>query len=203
MEYHPNSLRFLPLAVDWAKREFERIGKTYGADQLPYIVHLRAVEEVLLRFGFNDPENPVYQNLRIASYSHDLVEDVGIRIETIRGLQGVSVAILVAAVTDPPTGTREERHAVTYPRIRATPWATVLKLADRIANMEASLAAHGQKLAMYLKEYHSFREALYVSGGPEEAMRAHLDALAVQGQAGFVPAERPVSTPGPEVPWIL
>ncbi|MDE2293014.1 MAG: hypothetical protein KGL53_13105, partial [Elusimicrobia bacterium] len=60
--------------------------------------------------------------------------------------------------------------------IRATPGAALVKLADRIANVEASLEDSPEKLAKYKREHAGFREAMR---GEEKGgrMLAYLDSL--------------------------
>lgn len=75
-------------------------------------------------------------------------------------------------------------HAKTYPKIRGNTAATVLKLADRIANVEYGLANGGGMPAKYAAEYPAFRAALCVpdpwDSFPQQGagrMWAHLDRL--------------------------
>jgi hypothetical protein len=84
-----------------------------------------------------------------------------------------AVARLVHAVTNEPGQNRRARHAATYPKIReAGDNAITLKLADRIANVEAG----GNLVGMYKKEHEDFKRALYTPGQAEE-MWAHLNQL--------------------------
>jgi len=161
----------------WATKLHAERNQTWAAG-LPYSAHLQSVEDVLSRFGFDDMTNPLHQTLRLAAWSHDLLEDCEVCRTTLRVLQGPEVEALVWAVTDEPGVNRAERHRLTYPKIAGTPWATCLKLSDRISNTEASIV-HGstKKLAMYCEEYPEFRSALFTPGGPEEPMWAHLDDL--------------------------
>lgn len=183
-----------PLAREWAGRRHAEAGQTWG-DGKPYLAHLDSVVEVLRRFGFSDAGNPVHQVLWLGALSHDLVEDTGLALADLRVLLGPEVARLVWALSE-ESGTgaaRAERHAVAYPRIAATPWAVVLKVADRISNVEASIAfGPSKKLRMYQAEHSAFRAALYqdppvptewdaIAGGGGgmwvRAMWAHLDHL--------------------------
>lgn len=167
---------------DWATRLHAH--QTW-VNSRPYSDHLEAVEQVLLRYGYSDPENPLHQVLRLAAWAHDLIEDAGVDRITLRVLQGPDVEALVWAVSDERGGTRAERHLSTYRKIRETPWAVLLKLADRTANVEASIEFGPAKmLELYRKEHPDFRAALYVAGQAEEPMWAHLDqllAISVQG----------------------
>ncbi len=175
MQYIRNFARVYEALKDWATRL--HAGQTW-ANGAPYSHHLQAVEQVLVRYGYSDPENPVHQVLRLAAWAHDLVEDTGVDRSTLRVLQGPDVEALVWAVSDEPGGTRAERHQKTYRKIAETPWAVVLKLADRTSNVEASIElGPPKKLEMYRQEHPGFRAALYVAGQPEEPMWSHLEQL--------------------------
>jgi hypothetical protein len=88
-------------------------------------------------------------------------------------------------VTNEPGHNRAARHAATYPKVRSEPDAIILKLADRISNVEASLATFRDDqdvqassfFHMYRKEYPGFREALYTESPFTEPMWARLDSL--------------------------
>jgi len=138
----------------------------YGAD--PYVLHLAAVREVLRAFG-HDGE------LGVAAWLHDVLEDTATTRDEVRMLFGDEVEALVWAVTGVGKD-RKERNAAAYAKIRAKQRAATLKLADRIANAEAS-RARADKLAMYRAELPGFEEAL--AGLGEEAMWKRLrEALA-------------------------
>lgn len=133
-------------------------GQLYGSQ--PYIVHLTAVRQILRWAGFGD-DHP----LAIAAWLHDVVEDTGTTREEVRDRFGHEVAELVWAVTG--TGAnRKERNASAYAKIRAWPDAATLKLADRIANVEASAADAPDKLAMYRREWPGFQDGLGGHGLP-------------------------------------
>jgi (p)ppGpp synthase/HD superfamily hydrolase len=137
----------------------------------PYIVHLRHVVEVLRRFGIED------RNALIAAALHDVLEDTSTTAEQIEIWFGEEVTRLVWAVTNEPGSRRKERHLRTYPKIRkAGPLAVAIKLADRIANTEYSIAHGSGQLKMYRREFAEFSTALYRSG-EWESMWAHLRKL--------------------------
>ncbi|HTE50109.1 MAG TPA: HD domain-containing protein [Kofleriaceae bacterium] len=129
----------------------------YG-DQ-PYRVHLEHVEEVVRRF----PHTPV---MRAAAWLHDAVEDTPLTIEEVAAELGDEVAAIVAAVTDQPGANRKERKARTLAVLRAaSPEARAVKLADRIANLEASRRNGRDDLfAMYVREHVELRRQLHVAG---------------------------------------
>lgn len=156
----------------------------YG-NLLPYTHHPAAVVEVLRRFGFTD------EVIVTAAWLHDIVEDTRdkpneVRVRDIEELFGEEVAELVRAVTSDEGPNRKVRNALTYPRIFAAgERAIVLKLADRIANIEYG----GRAREMYKKEYPEFRRALFdanaVGNSPkyqlgQYQMWEHLDDLLVE-----------------------
>ena len=142
----------------------------YGGE-FPYAIHLQAVESVLLRFGIFDVD------LRAAAWLHDTLEDTTARYEDIETLFNARVAGAVSAVTEPKGGNRAWRHEQTYPKIRLSPDAVVVKLADRIANVESG----GSLNDMYRKEYPAFKRALYRDNDAEHilSMWSYLDTLLV------------------------
>ena len=124
-------------------------------DGYPYYYHLEQVVDVLKEFGFIDDK------YIIAGYLHDVLEDTAISYNDIKLQFGVEVAEMVYAVTDELGKNRIERKEKTYPKIKANPDATIIKLADRIANVRNSIKNNPEKREMYSKEYESFKEALY------------------------------------------
>jgi guanosine-3',5'-bis(diphosphate) 3'-pyrophosphohydrolase len=130
----------------------------YG-NLLPYTHHLAAVEAVLRRFEFYD------EALCAAAWLHDVVEDTRdrnneVKIRDIEEVFGDDIAVLVGAVTSEPGENRKVRNALTYPKIReAGPRAVALKLADRIANVEAG----GRMVIKYRKEHPDFQHGIYIA----------------------------------------
>lgn len=124
----------------------------------PYVVHLTAVREVLRSFDLGG-------DLAIAAWLHDVLEDTATSREELRARFGADVDELVWAVTGVGAN-RKERNASAYTKIRATPRAGYLKLADRIANVEAS-RDRPDKLAMYRSEQQRFEQALEGLGSEE------------------------------------
>lgn len=122
---------------------------------VPYWTHLEHVAIVLERFGFID------EDIKSAAWLHDVLEDTE---QSPMGLLDAGVPVyvlaLVDAVTDQPGNNRAERHALTHPRIARIPDAVIVKLADRIANVEACLVKKDRRSDMYRKEYFAFHSAL-------------------------------------------
>lgn len=129
----------------------------------PYHAHLIDVVNVLRRFIDWDD---LSQEMIDAAWLHDSIEDTDTTAAEIAALFGERTRELVVAVTNEQGENRKERHAKTYPKIRGVPGALLLKLADRIANIEQSISHNRvgrppQKIFnMYLKEWNSFQEEL-------------------------------------------
>jgi (p)ppGpp synthase/HD superfamily hydrolase len=142
----------------------------YG--ESPYEVHLQAVRAVLRDFGHGGA-------LAVAAWLHDVVEDTSTSRAEVEQHFGTEVAELVWAVTGIGHN-RKARNASAYEKIRQYPPAATLKLADRIANVEAS-AAMPQKLQMYRSEWPSFHGALHGLGDERMWQRLRC-ALDVDGE---------------------
>ena len=137
--------------------------------------HLIEVIQVLHRFGFHEDTQP---ELFAAAWLHDVLEDTQVKIQTLRQVFPRRVCYLVEALTDEPGRNRAERKAATYKKIRAAGRdAVIIKLADRIANMEASSMSDLSFHEMYKKERPAFIEALYSYHDDLENMWAHLRVL--------------------------
>jgi (p)ppGpp synthase/HD superfamily hydrolase len=118
----------------------------------PYIKHIYDVIDVLKRFD-------IYSNkMLIAAALHDSIEDDGVSYNDIKKHFGIEVAEMVYCVTDEVGRNRKEKKEKTLPKTASNPDAIIIKLADRIANIE-----HGGKVDMYAKEYQEFKGALYLN----------------------------------------
>lgn len=138
----------------------------------PYVAHLDQVFVVLRRFFHQD------EDLFCAAYLHDTLEDTEATEADVRDRFGDRVAAIVAAVTLEKGVPRHSALGAAYARIRATPGADQVKLADRIANVEACLEdGVPDKLARYRSEHPDFREAVSPAPGKRSPMLEYLDAL--------------------------
>jgi (p)ppGpp synthase/HD superfamily hydrolase len=149
------------------------LGQMHGDDF--YTCHLEQVENVLIRFDYCS------FRMRAAAWLHDTVEKSHITMHDINREFPGFVASLVDAVTSIFGESREQQNSPTYLRIKERGrHAVVLKLADRIANVEEAIQAailkKDSKPPIYEGEYSEFRNALYESKDAE-AMWAHLDIL--------------------------
>jgi (p)ppGpp synthase/HD superfamily hydrolase len=135
-----------------------------------YLLHLEEVRDVLLRYGFTTEMFPI---LHQAAYLHDVFEDTNVPPDTMLQLGVDPEAVKLAlAVTDEPGPNRKERKIATYGKISKMPAAIILKLADRIANVES-----GGKIDMYKEEYPTFKATLQVNDYAARSMWEHLDKL--------------------------
>lgn len=136
-------------------------------DVFPYTKHINDVIEVLKRFDFKS------NKMLIAAALHDILEDTGLSYSDVKRHFGEEIAEMVYCVTDELGRNRKEKKAKTLPKTASNPDAIIIKLADRIANIE-----HGGKIDMYAKEYQEFKGALYLNT-PTQARKMwdHLEKL--------------------------
>jgi len=161
--------------MDWESdyEDAKRIAGKYHRNQKygnhPYTKHLNDVEQVLRRFGY-DPDTDDWKkrndedymtlswDLVTAAWLHDIVEDTPVTSSQISRKFNHRVAGLVHAVTNPSGGNRKWRASKVYPKIKSTPHALTLKLADRIANVENCVKTGSGLINMYKKEWKGFQE---------------------------------------------
>lgn len=123
----------------------------------PYEKHTDDVVNVLIRYGYSG-------KYIIAGYLHDTMEDNGLSYNKILRHFGLDIAEMVYGVTDELGRTREEKKVKTLPKTASNPDAIIVKLADRIANLE-----HGGKIGMYASEQEEFKKWLFPQT-PKEAL---------------------------------
>jgi (p)ppGpp synthase/HD superfamily hydrolase len=138
----------------------------------PYERHLRDVVNIAINFGFGS-------TIIVACWLHDAIEDGDLSYNDIKKFFNKEIAEIVFAVTDELGRNRKERKLKTYPKIRANKNATIVKLCDRIANLEHGIKMESPQSLMYKKEHSQFREELYqVHHGDEVfALWDYLDNL--------------------------
>lgn len=145
-----------------AARRFARHahrGQTYGPTE-PYVVHLDAVAHLARPYG---------EVAQAVAYLHDVIEDTATPLDAIERRFGKHVAACVALCTDEPGPSRAERKRATNEKLaRVQPrhhTALVVKVADRLANVEACLFyGDAGKLGTYRAEHAAFRAAAHRPG---------------------------------------
>jgi len=104
------------------------------SDGQPYSVHLDLVVNWLAHFKYFNVDD--HQDVFIAAYLHDVVEDTKVTLDEIEARFGYRVRMLVWRLTDEPGANRKEKKLNTYPKIVGI--AEAIKLADRITNVTYS-----------------------------------------------------------------
>ena len=123
--------------------------------------HLTKVVEVAKRYIYLIRED-LRDSVLAACWAHDTIEDTRVTYNDVKEVLGEEVAELVYALTNEKGKSRKTRAGDKYYRgIRTTPRATFVKLADRIANIEASIDSGGRMLDLYRKEHAEFCNQLY------------------------------------------
>lgn len=129
----------------------DRVGQHYGKD-LPYGHHLQMVADNVLAYGSQvcQSEDDILP-MMFGAYFHDTIEDARLTYNDVKktalneiGMtetQALIAAEIVYALTDEKGRNREERQNENYYRgIRETPYAPLVKMADRLANTSFSFA---------------------------------------------------------------
>lgn len=128
--------------------------QTYG--DRPYSYHLAQVSQVLAEFGYAGDEA-----IAAAGWLHDVLEDTPTTYSMLVSEFGEETADIVWAVTTEPGVNRVDRFCKTALKIQSHKKALIVKLADRIANTEASLQSNPKLYKMYVKEFPLFKELLH------------------------------------------
>lgn len=129
--------------------------QVYG-ECYPYFKHLENVYNVLLQFEIYD------NDMLIAAWLHDCIEDTNTSYNDLKKEFGVDVAEIVYCVTDELGRNRIERKEKTYPKIRSNPKSVILKIADRIANVQFSIEQKSDHFKMYQNEHNNFQYELRI-----------------------------------------
>ena len=148
----------------------------YGNGE-PYTYHLGKVVQVLRDFNAD-------WNYLAAGWLHDVLEDcfqdlsMSDRRAILRSRFGQIIEELVWACTGVGEN-RKARNADQYAKIKALTIAAPLKIADRIANMEACVEEKNPLGRMYVKETEEFDTNVGVHTPPEMRARYHVAREAI------------------------
>lgn len=144
-------------AIDFARIVHK--GQTYSDQE--YFYHLQKTHEVAVRFGLNE-------DIQVACYLHDVLEDTNVSHDELWDEFGWFIAYLVYLVTDEEGTNRKERKLKTYAKTKTNDNAILLKLCDRIANVEACIEFDQDGLMkMYQKEQPLFESELNLDVSPK------------------------------------
>lgn len=133
-------------------------------DRAPYSVHLAIAAHYADSYGSLLPPGE-RDNVLAAVWLHDTIEDCRITYRDLEKVFGTHISEMVFAVTNNRGKTREERADESYYKgIRETPYATFIKLCDRLANVHYSLEYNqANMLATYRKELPHFLDQVISS----------------------------------------
>jgi (p)ppGpp synthase/HD superfamily hydrolase len=142
-------------------------GQRYGnANQLPFMAHLWNVVGVGYDMGFADKHSKNFDSeITAALWLHDIIEDTDINYTTLKKKTSHRVAELVYLVTDELGRNRVERKQKTLAKIKDNEDGIAVKLCDRIANIEYTIATENTFgiWGMYAKEHSEFVRTLFNS----------------------------------------
>lgn len=146
-------------AIRYAVSVHQEVNETY--DGVPYSLHLAMAAHFADRFSYLLPPEERADTLA-AVWLHDIIEDCRRSYNDLKEAFTEKVAELVFAVTNDRGRTRQERAGENYYRgIVATPYATYVKLCDRLANVQYSVTMGDERMVgVYRAELDAFLEHL-------------------------------------------
>jgi (p)ppGpp synthase/HD superfamily hydrolase len=146
-------------------------------EYLPYEFHLRMVNKVARDFIYLIPVERVF-DVMSGCWLHDTIEDARQNYNSIKKRTNTLVAEIVRAVTNYGRGrNRDERMPdFVYEDIKNTPFATFVKLCDRIANVQYSKMTGSDMFEKYKKEHENFKKMIYKQG-EYEPMWSYLEEI--------------------------
>lgn len=143
-----------------AERAHRTVGQLRKYTAEPYIVHPRAVAEIVKGVRWSTPE------MIAAALLHDVLEDTDISYQEVKAETNWSVAMMVRDLTDefvrPSQGNREERKLKESERLsRCDAFVQTIKVADLIDNTKSIVAYDLEFAKVYLKEKARLLDCLY------------------------------------------
>ena len=167
----PSDLEYIEGIRQWAHQQHANVNHLY--DGKPYgIAHLDPVVDVLCRYEyiFDSPRYggtaTAIQRVKVlsicAALCHDILEDTHNSYNDLVKVVGVEVADIVFALTNLRGKTRHEKAGPEYYELlRNTPYASLIKICDRIANVENSIQSGNSMAAKYARENEHFTAELF------------------------------------------
>lgn len=130
----------------------------------PYSLHLAMVVEYAYKYR-NLVSDTAFEEVVAACWLHDVIEDCRMTYNDVKNVGGKSVADIVYAVTNEKGRNRKERaNNHYYSGIISTPFASFVKLCDRLANVQYSYENDSRMFLMYRGEFGSFLENMNIAG---------------------------------------
>lgn len=149
--------------IEWVLNQHRNTNHKYDG-YLPYEYHLKMTVRVLERFSHH-VEDISIQDITLACYSHDLIEDTRISYNDVKSILGYNVAELVYALTEEKGKNRKERLSEKYySGLRDIKYGIFIKLCDVISNVEYCKMSGSSMIEMYRKEFDYFTEQIGYNG---------------------------------------
>lgn len=136
------------------------VGQFYG--DIPYTKHLEAVVQVLIDCGYKD------ETTICSGFLHDILENCDVSYNDLKKEFNEEIAETVFCLTDELGRNRKEKKEKTYPKLSRNPRSIIVKLGDRIANIEHGKKTDSNFQEMYRKEHEQFKWILYKPGHGEK-----------------------------------
>lgn len=130
-----------------------------------YIYHIKCVVDVAEYLNYGE-------TIVIACTLHDVLEDSDLSYNDIKNAFSEEIAEIVYCVTDEAGRNRKERKEKTYPKIRNNWKAIVVKICDRIANVQHSKKYNQKMFEMYKNEHTDFLKELFFDEYDSKTNRA-------------------------------
>lgn len=169
--------------IQWCIDQHKNTNHMYS-EYLPYEFHLRMVAQAAKDFinlyesSCDGDVESCIEDVILASWGHDLIEDCRISYNDVLKTLGKGAADIVYAVTNEKGKNRKERaNAKYYKGIRETQGAVFVKLCDRIANVQYSKMTKSRMFEMYKKENIDFTVQLGQNPANKHVLEPMFDYL--------------------------
>lgn len=142
--------------MKWAISAHQKVNHQY--DDMPYSIHLFLTVQWANRF-INLVQDKYQEAVIDACWLHDVIENARIAYNDVLHItnDNIFIANIVYAVTNEKGRNRKERaNTIYYEGITSTPYATFVKLCDRLANIEYSLEFNSKMFNVYKSEHNDF-----------------------------------------------
>lgn len=129
-------------------------------DGKPYTHHLRTVARNAMKYADLVPESQL-GNILGACWTHDVIEDCRQTYNDVLKATNETIAEITYALTNEKGKNRKQRaNQAYYQGIRDTPYATFVKICDRLANVQYSVETSSPMTEAYLREQEMFDSML-------------------------------------------
>lgn len=147
-------------AIEYATLKHFETNHKY--DGQPYDVHLKMVFNYACKYAYILPDEESVRWCLAASWTHDTIEDCRQTYNDVREVLGGAVAGITYALTNEKGRNRKERaNEKYYDGIRNTPFASFVKICDRLANVKYSKESGSKMIEAYKKEQPFFKQQLW------------------------------------------